>query len=186
MILLPCAQLIYNDLSASSLFSIIHPTHSHSRAQDSGLPSSRQLLSWRAVLLQNLAPFLSTLRSISGPGSEQIRVMVSFSSLGIISNVTSSLLLFNKNEFFYFSLCKSSSFFKGWFKYCFPPGIFANCSSLFSESLFYWCLSSNLNSDRNHVSCIIYSYYKWIKIVHIIYMYIYFFFTSIYSMMPHI
>lgn len=120
--------------------------------------------SWRAVFLQNPAPLLSTLRSaVSGPGSEQIRVLVSFSSFDIISNATSSLLLFNKDEFSDFSLCKSSSFFKGWFKYCFLPGTFANFSSLFSKSPFYWCLCSNLNSDLNHISCIIYSYHKMVK-----------------------
>lgn len=42
MILLPWTQLIYNDLSASSLFSVIHSTHSHSHAQDSRIPSGRQ------------------------------------------------------------------------------------------------------------------------------------------------
>lgn len=42
MILLPWAQLIRNDLSVSRLFSIIHPTHSHSCVQDSGITSSCQ------------------------------------------------------------------------------------------------------------------------------------------------
>lgn len=146
MILLPWAQLICNDLSVSRLFSIIHPTHSHSCVQDSGITSSCQ-----NSLSMCCAPPKSgrtshhpqiyhpqiTLRSIGGPGSGQFRVLVIFSSLGFISNATNSLFLFNKNEFSYFSLYKSSSFFKGWFKYCFLPGIIANCSSLFSESLFY-------------------------------------------------
>ena len=104
-------------------------------------------------------------------------------SLGIIPNTASPLLLFffNKNEFSYFSLYKSQAFFKEWFKYFFLPGTFPNCSSLFSKSLFYCHSSSNLNSDMSHISCIIYSYFKWTK--YFIF-YIFWLFTSICTMMP--